>query len=471
MSGLFSTLSVAARGLAAQQEVMDTASNNINNANTPGYSRETAVLQTVAPTEQVNGVAFGGGVTVSGVTQARNSFLEAQIPQALGSAAYYSAQSSALQGFSGFNSSTTGGLGPAVSGFYSSLTALEQNPSDSGLRTSFLGAAQTLAQTFNSTSQQVASAQSGIDQQVSGLATEVNTELTAVAQLNGQIGELGGSSAQSATLDNLLDQRQTHLDNLAQYVGATTVPTSSGEVNVILPGGQTLVAGSSAGSLSTQPDPSNGGHLAVVLTQPDGTRQSTPLPDSALGGTLGGAISARDGALETVGQEVGQLADDMINGTNANGLNAIHEKGYGLDGSTNNPLFTISPTGNITVAITDPQKLAMASSANAPGDAGNAQALLATESTPLSGGQDVQSTLSGMVSQFGSASATSQALSTQDGAMANNLTQMRDSYSGVSIDEEMITMQQAERGYQALAQVITTTNDMLSTLLAIPMVQ
>jgi flagellar hook-associated protein 1 FlgK len=103
----------------------------------------------------------------------------------------------------------------------------------------------------------------------------------------------------------------------------------------------------------------------------------------------------------------------------------------------------------------------------APGDASNAQLLLGTESAALPGGKDVRSTVSDIVSQFGSSSATAKAFSDQDGALKDNLTRMRDSYSGVSIDEEMITMQQAQRGYEAIAKVIQTTDQMMQTLLSI----
>jgi len=80
-------------------------------------------------------------------------------------------------------------------------------------------------------------------------------------------------------------------------------------------------------------------------------------------------------------------------------------------------------------------------------------------------GKDVQSTLSAIVSQFGSSTASAKAFADQDGAIKTHLTGLRDSYSGVSIDEEMITMQQAQRGYEAIAKVMQTADKMLETLL------
>ena len=57
--------------------------------------------------------------------------------------------------------------------------------------------------------------------------------------------------------------------------------------------------------------------------------------------------------------------------------------------------------------------------------------------------------------------------SDQDGALLDHFDQLRQSSSGVSIDEELVNMTQAERSYQAVAKVITTTNDMLDTLMQI----
>jgi flagellar hook-associated protein 1 FlgK len=464
MADLLSILSTASTSLSAQRALTATASHNINNANTPGYSRQTAVLEAVTPAEQVNGAFIGRGATLTTVTQARDRFLEAQIPQVMGNAAQSSAQSDALQAFHGLDPEASGGLGAAISGFYSSLRALSQNPSDSGLRTSFLGAAQTLARSFNVTSQDIESNRSGLDAQVSGLTGQINSEAAGVAQLNLQIRQARASGAEP---NDLLDLRQQHLDKLAALTGATPVPTSEGDVNVTLPGGLALVAGSRAGQLLPQSDPLNGGHLALVLKQADGTKLA--LPSTALGGALGGALSARDGALATAGTRVDKLAFDL-----ASAVNTAHEAGYGLGDDVSRPLFSVGATGSaasITVVIDDPLNLAMASAPGVPGDATNAESLIRTESDPLvptdPSSKDVQSTLSGLVAEFGSAAESAKAFADQDTALRDNLTGLRDSYSGVSIDEEMITMQQAQRGYEAIIKVITTADEMLQTLLAI----
>jgi flagellar hook-associated protein 1 FlgK len=463
MADLLSILSGAQTSLAAQQALTATAGHNINNANTPGYSRQIASLVPLTPAEQVNGAFIGRGATLDTVTQARDRFLEAQVPAALSNAARYGAESQALEAYHGLDADSTTGLGPAISGFYASLTALAQNPGDSGLRTSFLGAARLLAQTFNRTSQGVESSRTGLDAQAKGTVDEINSEATAVASLNVQIRLARASGAEP---NDLLDLRLGHLDKLAELAGATQVPSSEGDVNVTLPGGLALVSGSHAAALSTQPDPANLGHLSVTMTGVDGSLVG-PLPGTAFGGTLGGTLSARDGALKTAGDRVDQLAFDL-----GSALNSTHAAGYDLNGGTGNALFTLSATSSgaaaaLTVALTDPRQLAAASSTGGPGDATNASALLATESLGLTDGKNVSATLSDIVSQFGASTATTKAFANQDAAVKDQLTTMRDSYSGVSIDEEMIKLQRAQSGYQAIAKLIQTTDKMLETLMSI----
>src|SRR6266568_6165172 len=137
MADLLSILSGAATSLAAQRGLTATAGHNIDNANTPGYSRQTANIEATVPAEQVGGAYIGRGATLGTVTQARDRFLESQIQATLGNAAFSTAQSDALQAFHGLDPNATGGLSDAISGFYSALSALAQNPNDSGLRSAF----------------------------------------------------------------------------------------------------------------------------------------------------------------------------------------------------------------------------------------------------------------------------------------------------------------------------------------------
>ncbi len=461
MADLLSILSGAQTSLAAQRAAAATASHNIDNANTAGYARQRADIVTLTPADLANGSYIGRGATLGTVTQARDRFLEAQIPQILGDSARSSAESSALQAFHGLDPDAAGSLGSALSGFYSALRTLSQNPGDMGLRSAFLGSASVLAQTFNRTSQSIEAARAGLDARAEGLTGEINTEAAAVAQLNGQIHAARASGGEP---NDLLDLRQKHLDELARLAGATQVPTSDGDVNVMLPGGVAIVSGTRAGALSVLPDATNDGHVQIMAKQTDGSGP-TALANGALGGELGGSLAARDGALATARADVDQLAYDL-----ASKLNTAHEQGYGLDGSTNRALFDVgAPSGaarRMTLLLTDATQVAAAASAQTvPGDATNAQALLATESAALSGGSDAQATLSTAISRFGSSSATAKAFSEQDAAMRDQLVALRDSYSGVSIDEEMIAMQRAQRSYEAIAKVIQTADQMMETLM------
>lgn len=464
MSDLLSILSNAQSSLAAQRALTATASHNIDNANTEGYSRQRAELVTVTPAEQVRGAFIGRGCTLGTISQARDRFLEAQIPRALADAASSSAQSEALQAYTGFDVGDKSGLGAAVTKFYSTLRALAQNPGDAALRTSFLGSAQALARAFNTTAQGIESTRSGLDADATGLVGEINSAAQAVAALNAQVKAARASGAEP---NDLLDLRQRQLDQLATLAGATTVATSEGDVNVVLPGGVTLVAGARAGQLGTLPSAS--GHVDVRMEKlPDGSGP-VALAASALGGTLGGTLAARDGALADALTAVDDLAADM-----AGALNAQHALGFTTTGAPGGPLFDVSgalgAARSMRLAISSASQLALAGSAAAgPGDATNANALLATESAALDpldpARRGVQQRLAAIVSQYGASTATAKAFAEQDAAVKDHLATMRDSYSGVSIDDEMITLQQAQRGYEAIAKVIQAADSMLETLL------
>ena len=70
-----------------------------------------------------------------------------------------------------------------------------------------------------------------------------------------------------------------------------------------------------------------------------------------------------------------------------------------------------------------------------------------------------------IVSDFGTAASDSQNAATFDKSMLQNLQDTRNSVSGVSLDDEMVGLMQAQHAYLALSKVITTAGDMLDTLM------
>jgi flagellar hook-associated protein 1 FlgK len=110
---------------------------------------------------------------------------------------------------------------------------------------------------------------------------------------------------------------------------------------------------------------------------------------------------------------------------------------------------------------------ASSSAAGLPGNNQNALALIATERTALAGGADPATTFTNIVSSFGASSQRVKAMADQDGAMLNHLTQMRESVSGVSLDEEMVKLTAAQRAFEAMSKVITTADAMLDTLMSL----
>ena len=464
MSGLLSLLSQGAGSLQATQAWSSTVAQNLSNANTPGYARQRAELAAVLPGERVGNSWIGRGAVLAGVTQSRDRFVEAQFGQATGQNAFSTAEMNVLQGVTVLD--VDNGVQPALSDFYTKLRALAQNPGSQNYREAAVASAKQLAMSFNRTGGALDSARSAVDEQIQGSLPEVNQAAAQVATLNAKIRE---AKAGGASPNDLLDARQKLGDRLAELTGATAVPNSDDDLNLVMPGGTALVIGSHAATLSTQPDVTNSGHLAIWATPPDGASatRGTPPP----GGQLGGLLSARDGGLKSAQDSLDQLAFDL-----SGAINAVHQNGFALDGSTGRDLFATTATAlgaavGLTVnsaIVANVSLLGAASSAGTvPGDATNLQAIINTEQQTLSSGANVDATLAKITSSYGAAASLAQSNSEADSAVLTNVTSLRESASGVSIDEELIEMQKAQRAYEATSKIITVADSMLDTLMSL----
>lgn len=467
MADLFALLVQSGNSLSAHTAAMTVAGNNVANANTPGYTRQIAVLSANGAPTSLGMDSVGTGVTLQGITQARDRFIERQMPNALGAQSYSQANSDALNGLSALDPNLQGGLSSSMSAFYASLQTLSQNPGDAALRQGVIGSAQALATSFKQTAGAIDSARAGLDDALAGNLIEVNAAAKTVADLNNQIQKARTSGGEP---NDLLDARQKAVDKLASLTGAIPYDSGGGNISIALPGGTALVSDTRAGQLSLAPDSTNGGYAKLRITRSDGSA-TTDWTGPTLGGTVGGNFAARDGAYKTASTAIDKLAFDV--GT---ALNTVHQAGYAMDGSPGLALFTMSASATgaaSTIALNgaiaaNPNLLAAATTTPATsGDNRNVLALLATQRQALAGGADPISSIQTITSSFGTSVAQAKALAEHDGAIASHLSNLRDATAGVSIDEEMVNLTKAQRAYEAVSRVIAVSSAMLDTLLSL----
>ena len=462
MSGLFALLSRGAMSLQTQSAYSSTVAHNLSNSNTPGYARQRAEISAALPADRVGNSFIGGGAALQGITQARDRFLEAQMPAAISQEASSSTESQTLQAVTALDLDNS--VAPALSNFYAQMRALAQNPGSPNYRTAAVSAAQQLALTFNRTANAIEAARTGVDDKLQADLPELNQSLQQIATLNSKIRQ---NSAAGASPNDLLDARQKLADRVAQLTGATPVANGEGDLNLTLADGTALVAKDKASTFSVLPDAANNGHFRLYVQKPDGS-PAAPVAGTP-GGELGGLIKARDGALKTAGASIDQLAFDF-----STSVNTISQAGVGLDGSGGRDLFTVTATASgaaksmtLNTDIAADPNLFPAGTTSSTGDATNVQAMINTESTVLSSGATASGTLSAITTAFGAATQRAKSANEADTAMLGNLTSMRDSVSGVSVDEELVNMQKAQRGYEAVSKVIKAADAMLETLMGL----
>lgn len=462
MSGLLTLLSQSASSLQAQQAYSSTVAHNLSNSNTVGYSRQRAEIAAVVPADRYGSAYIGSGAMLQTISQARDKFIEAQMPGAIARQMASGTEAETLKGVTVIDLDTS--VAPALSEFYTRLRALSQNPGSSNYREAAVSAATQLALSFNRSAAGIDQARSAIDSKLEGRLPQINEALKQVAELNAQIRQARVTGGEP---NDLLDARQRLGDQLAEWVGAVPIPNDKGDLNLALADGTSLVAVERAASLSALPSAANGGHLQIYISKTDG---STPtVLTSATGGEVRGLLDARDGALLTAQNDLDQLAFEL-----SGAINTVAAAGVALDGSSGRPLFTGSATATgaaaalaVNTDLVANTNLFPAGTTSAPGDGRAVQQMIDTESLVLTNGTNAAGSLARITAEFGSATARAAARFEADGSMLTHLDGMRQSTSGVSVDEELVNMQKAQRAYEAVTRVITSANEMLDTLMKI----
>jgi len=148
---------------------------------------------------------------------------------------------------SGSSSATAGDIGSDITNFFDSFSSLESDPTDNALRQSVLSSASTLAGDISGAAASLNSQSTALNQEASGVASQVNSLTGAIAQLNQQIQ----STSPDADAGTLEDQRQQDLSQLSQLVGINQVTTENNGLSITTTSGQLLVSEGSNYQLTT----------------------------------------------------------------------------------------------------------------------------------------------------------------------------------------------------------------------------
>jgi flagellar hook-associated protein 1 FlgK len=326
--------SIGVSGLNAAQAGMLTTSHNIANASTTGYNRQQIVQGANMPMFSGEGYV-GQGTHVQTVMRIYDQFLGRQVMSAEAGAAEMDAYRAQISQIDNLLADSSAGLSPALAAFFKGVQDVAANPASIPGRQSMLSAAQALAARFQALDQRLSEIRDGVNQQISGQITQINTYSSQLADINQRI-ILAQASGADQPPNDLLDQRDQMLKDLNTLVRVSTIVQGNGSFNVFIGNGQPLVVGNQSYQLKAVQAPDDVERTNVALVGVGGT--ALTLPESQItGGSLGGLLNFRSQTLDGTQNALGRIALTL-----ARNFNDQHRLGQDLAGALGQDFFSIS---------------------------------------------------------------------------------------------------------------------------------
>jgi flagellar hook-associated protein 1 len=453
MSSLFGIMSIATGALGAEQGALDATTNNVANANTPGYSRQQPVLAESDPVV-IGPITYGTGVSLEKLQSLRDPILQLRIQEETQQQGQLNAYVTAMQQAQVQFTSSSSDIATEISNFFSSLNQLSTDPTNLSLRQGVLTAAANMATAFNNVSNNLNQQRSNLDLQVTQDVSQINVLTGQIASLNRQISQLQGVNLDASAL---VDKRGVLIGQLSNLVDVSEIQSDNG-LTLTTANGTALVVDGQSLALTTQRNASNTQNVFA---------QGSDITSQLTSGELAGLIQVRDQTIPDLLSQLDTLAAGL-----ANNVNAANARGYTL---VQNGDGTLQAGGNIfappppsahgaastmAVAVSDPGLIAASSDNTASGSNGNLATLSAVQDQTIGAGQNPTDYYSNIVYQVGNDVSNASAELDSSQSILSQLQDQRGSISGVSLDEEAANMVQYQNAFDAAAQIVTTINDM-----------
>lgn len=450
MAGTMGSYAIASSGMTAMQTALSVTTNNISNVDTAGYTRQSSIQSNTAWSNSYEGV--GTGVEVQEIIQIRDKYVDERYRTELAAANAENAAlvySSEIESIIGRVSNE--GLEDIIDPFFNAWESLSKDPGDAPARTLVYESGLALVETLNAADEELTELQAGINDELSATVTSINILTSEIAQLNEKIV---AKYADNETPTDLLDERNVKLDELCALTGAKYFDSDNGSLTVYLDNA-VLVNGNKSNEVELDIEAST--KTPTLIWSESGSEIEV-----SSGYVEGLMRVGQDGTLQEARAYLDTLAETV-----ATMVNAAHETGVGLEGSTGVSFFVTQngydsfTAGNISINVNlEDTNLIAASSSGSAGDNNIALEIAALRDT--AGIADQAQRMVSWIADINSLSGSNLETTT---LIWEQLSTQRESSMSVNLDEELSNLLLYQQAYNASAQVLQLLDELVDLVI------
>ena len=472
MARVSSLMSVGRRSMMNSQTGLHTVGHNIANKETEGYSRQRT--ETQSNFAQGSGKRrIGMGASAAAVRRINNPYLEKQIGNETSELATAQGRQQGLSRLEQiYNEQTVEGFNTSLTSFFNTFRELSTNPESMPRRTAVRAASETLVNDFHNIHSQLSEVAGDINSQIEISVNDLNSITEEIATLNNQVQEV---ELTGGWANDERDRRDHLLKKLGEIVDVKWNEGEDSTVTVSTAKDALLVVGGNANHLAAVSTPEREGKGEgdndIVFYHHD-FAEPLLLSDRIKGGRLGGLLSVRSGELNGLKHDMDNLAYTI-----ASEVNSMHSKGFNSYNQTGvnffDPMASASGAAeylklNSEIQV-DSARISAGRDPNRPGD--NRVAVEIAElqyGKPVFGGTlTLDEFYNGLVGQLGIKTQAANRKADVQSNIVNQLSNIRESLSGVSLDEEAAKMIEMQKHFDAAARLIRTADEVLETVINI----
>jgi flagellar hook-associated protein 1 len=461
MSSSFFGFTIGMSALSVNQRALEVISHNIANINTPGHSKQEAIITASSPqylttlNRSVNAGQIGSGVEVEQVRRMRDEYADRQLRSELMNQGKweYSVDILSQTGII-FSEPGENGLSSALDDYWNAWNELEASPEDMTKRKSLVESTKMLTSFLQSVDTRLTQLQFDINIEVKNKITEINNYASQITELNKSIK---ASKIVGDVPNDLMDKRDSLIDDLSKIINVSVKEGEFGQIDLYI-GSKTLVRGDQCTQINAELDATT--KFYNIKWNDDGTTVSLQ------NGELYALKNFRDDYIPGIISKMDDFVSTLITETNA-----VHSDGYGLDGvSTGNNFFTGTGIKDIEInpdIEDDTTLIAAASNSGQSGDNSNISKIVGLRDALLlnSGTISFDNYYNNLISQIGIDGQQSARELENTELLIDKVNARKDSISGVSLDEELVNMVKFQHAYNAAAKIITTMDELFDTLI------